>query len=78
MLDFYNDQVRLTIADDGAGFEPSSGPSERAHFGLVGMRERAAKIGGQLKLRTVPKNGTTITVTVPNTGPANFHPSPLP
>ena len=54
-------QGTLVIADDGIGFDPSSRPPE--HFGLVGMQERAAAIGGQAAIESSPGHGTTITVT---------------
>ena len=53
--------LRLTICDDGQGFEPSTSTSP-GHFGLAAMRERAALIGGQWRLQSAPGQGTTITV----------------
>ncbi len=60
-------QLRLTIQDDGCGFsgQPhpnSSGPE--GHFGLTGMRERAAEIGGTLTLDSAPGKGTRVSVEV--------------
>jgi len=55
------DQVRVRVADDGRGFdaaEPSAG------FGLAGMRERAALMGGHLEIDT-SAHGTTVTATFP-------------
>jgi signal transduction histidine kinase len=53
--------VTLTISDDGAGFDPS-GPAPEGHFGVQGMRERAARIGATLDLRSGA--GTTVEVKV--------------
>ncbi len=56
-------KVRMTIADDGRGFEGaanSSGPE--GHFGLRGMRERAAQIGAELKVKSRPGEGTEIDI----------------
>ncbi len=56
-------KVRMTIADDGRGFEGaanSSGPE--GHFGLRGMRERAAQIGAQLNVKSRPGEGTEIDI----------------
>jgi signal transduction histidine kinase/ligand-binding sensor domain-containing protein len=55
--------VTLTVADDGSGFDASraAGPAER-HFGLLGMRERAAR-WGELRLVSHPGGGTTVEVT---------------
>lgn len=54
--------VRLTVADDGAGFDPDAGTTG---FGLRGMRERAAQVGGTLTVRSEPGAGTTVRVEVP-------------
>lgn len=55
---------RLTISDDGDGFDESRGVRETA-FGLVGMRERAEVIDAELQVTSSPGTGTTIDVTVP-------------
>lgn len=52
--------VRLTVTDDGRGFDPSA-PAEG--FGLKGMRARAEQVGGTLKVHS--GQGTTVTVEVP-------------
>jgi ligand-binding sensor domain-containing protein/signal transduction histidine kinase len=56
-------RVRLLVKDDGAGF----GDADRAregHYGLVGMRERAAHIGADLQLETAPGCGTAVSLTL--------------
>jgi signal transduction histidine kinase/ligand-binding sensor domain-containing protein len=61
--------VTLTIADDGRGFVPADAPgTEQGHFGLVGMRERARKLGGTLTVDSRPGQGTTISLTIPTAG----------
>lgn len=51
--------VRLTIADDGCGFDATQdGAADR--YGLRGMRERAELIGARLDVSSDPGNGTTI------------------
>jgi len=55
--------VRLTIADDGCGFDPQQTPTAR--FGLVGMRERVALLGGTIDIQSRPGAGTTIVITIP-------------
>jgi signal transduction histidine kinase len=57
------DGLRLTVSDDGAGFDPES--KYRAGFGLISMRERAEALGGRLNLRSRPGAGTTVEVIVP-------------
>jgi len=53
----------LSIHDNGCGFDPDHLPAGN-HFGLLGMRERVAAIGGQLTIESQPGQGTTITVTL--------------
>lgn len=62
-LAYQDKRVHMTIADDGCGFAGaanSSGPE--GHFGLRGMRERAAQIGAQLAVKSQPGEGTQIDV----------------
>jgi two-component system NarL family sensor kinase len=53
-------RVTLTLRDDGQGFDPHQSAGDR--HGLVGMRERARLLGGQLRVRSRPGHGTLITV----------------
>jgi signal transduction histidine kinase len=55
--------VRLRIQDDGKGFDPTKVPS--GHLGLTGMQARADKIGARFSVKSVPGEGTTIEVVVP-------------
>ncbi len=55
--------VRLTIRDDGRGFDPRAVGA--GHYGILGMRERAKLLGGGLRIASRPGGGTTIRVTVP-------------
>lgn len=55
------DGLELLVRDDGAGFVPrADGASPRGHFGLTGMRERAASIGGSLTVESAAGRGTTV------------------
>lgn len=56
--------VQLLIADDGVGFEPGQGDGRPNHFGLRGMRERAAMLGGELQITSQPRQGVQICVKV--------------
>jgi signal transduction histidine kinase len=58
--------VRLTIADDGRGFDrdQSVGAPGRGE-GIAGMIERAEALGGRLQIASVPGEGTRIDVTLP-------------
>ena len=55
-------EVRVTVRDDGVGFEIGS---EHDGFGLVGMRERVELVGGTLEISTTRGHGTTIAARVP-------------
>jgi two-component system, NarL family, sensor histidine kinase DegS len=48
------------ISDDGVGFDPDHEPA--GHYGLVGMRERAEKIGAAMEFLSESGVGTTITI----------------
>lgn len=52
--------VRLTIADDGAGFDPAAVTAD--HLGLRIMRERAEAIGAKLSVYSEPGEGTQVSV----------------
>lgn len=59
-------QLRLRIEDDGSGFEPEDAfLSTRGNFGLIGMRERAERIKGELHLDSHRGKGTRVNVKVP-------------
>jgi signal transduction histidine kinase len=58
--------VRLVVTDDGPGFaEDSDDARTPGHFGLVGMQERAARVGGRLGVTSRPGIGTTVELWVP-------------
>ncbi len=60
-LDESADRIRLTVRDDGCGFD-SDAPPPPGHLGLVGMHERARWIGLQLSIHSVLDAGTTVSV----------------
>nr|WP_078660575.1 sensor histidine kinase [Streptomyces roseoverticillatus] len=65
-LAFLDGQVALDIYDDGVGFTPGDGPADgRRTFGLHGMRERIAALGGTLTVESAPGEGTAIAAVVP-------------
>ncbi len=58
--------LRLRILDDGRGFEERDAfAAHGGHFGLIGMRERAERLGGELRLASQPGAGTEVEVSVP-------------
>ncbi len=72
-LDYLPEETRLTIRDDGHGFDPAAATSPGPHFGLLGMRERAAKIGATLVIHSAPGKGCSIIANVPTV--SNSHSS---
>jgi signal transduction histidine kinase len=64
----YPDHLRLTVADDGRGITGGVEPARfvaQGHFGLAGMRERAAMIGGEVEVQTAPDYGTVVVLKLP-------------
>jgi signal transduction histidine kinase len=64
----YPDRLRLTVTDDGRGIEEGVDPARfvaRGHYGLAGMRERAAMIGGRLEVQTAADYGTVVILELP-------------
>ncbi|WP_410636925.1 sensor histidine kinase [Amycolatopsis sp. lyj-346] len=59
-LSVVDGSVRLSVRDDGAGFDPGHATG----FGLRGMRSRAEQVGGRLSVRSGPR-GTELTLEVP-------------
>lgn len=57
-------ESRLTVTDDGRGFDPSAVRS-RGHHGLMNMRERAATLGGRCWVESALGSGTRVVVEVP-------------
>jgi len=60
--------VQLVIHDDGVGFDPARHPAGRKgkeNFGLLNMRERVAYVGGELRLKSAPGQGSRIEVEIP-------------
>ncbi len=68
-LEYGQEMVRLEVRDDGQGgaLEQSTG-TVAGHFGLTGMKERAAAIGGTLEVTSARGEGTTIRLCVPARG----------
>jgi PAS domain S-box-containing protein len=64
----FGDHIRVTVRDDGVGFDVSridAGVDADGGFGLFSLRERLQYFGGQLKITTRPGKGTSVTVEVP-------------
>ena len=62
----YAQDLTLRVGDNGMGIEPDvAAAGKDGHFGLQGMRERAARIGGTLTLVSSRASGTEINLVVP-------------
>lgn len=68
-LDVLGPEVALTVADEGAGFDPSEVErSSESGFGLFSLGERIGYLGGTMEVESEPGEGTRITITVPTSG----------
>ena len=72
VLTFTANNVQLRVEDNGQGFDALA-PIQSGHYGLVGIRERAERLGGTLTIHSLPGQGTEIQVVVPTPSaiPAN-------
>lgn len=57
--------LELNIEDDGIGFDVGCAVAQPRSFGLKGMRERVALLGGSLEIRSSPGHGATIAMRLP-------------
>jgi signal transduction histidine kinase len=71
-LAFEDEQVRMTVRDEGRGFTPQAvltgEPSGEPAWGLIGMQERADAAGGKLDVVATRGEGVTVCVTIPLSG----------
>ena len=64
-LHYTDGLLRLNVDDDGVGFDLKAAQEKRSSFGLTGMRERVALLGGKLTILSAPRRGTRISVELP-------------
>jgi signal transduction histidine kinase len=64
-VEFEEKLIRLSVRDNGCGFNADNPPARTDGFGIIGMRERVAKLRGQLLINSQPETGTRIIATVP-------------
>jgi signal transduction histidine kinase len=67
-IDFSDGRTKITVSDNGNGFQIPENISDLAKqdkLGLAGMQERAQLVGGILMVQSKPGKGTTITVEAP-------------
>lgn len=61
VLDFGCDSVRVTVQDDGVGFDADAATRDNSgHVGLVGIRDRAESLGGHVAVSSIPGAGTRV------------------
>jgi PAS domain S-box-containing protein len=66
-LEYAEDDLRMRVRDNGCGIDPQLLRAGReGHWGLAGMRERAATIGGVLEIRSSVDVGTEIELCIPS------------
>ena len=66
-LGFSPHAVSLTLRDDGAGFHPPESPAEFApggHFGLLGIHEKAERMGAKFEIHSRPNRGAELKVSL--------------
>ena len=69
VMEFAEDRIKVTISDNGRGFELSGRVDDlprSGNLGLAGIQERARLLGGTLEVQSTPGKGTTLIVEVPN------------
>jgi len=67
-LSFEEGRVRLVVQDDGVGLSPASLPDPSdgdGGFGLISMQERTSLMGGEMRISSIPGEGTQVEVVVP-------------
>jgi len=63
-----NKHIKVSVEDDGVGFDPvevSSMAAKRAEFGLFSIKERLEQLGGRIEIDSGPGHGISITMTAP-------------
>lgn len=67
LVSYERRQLRVMVTDDGSGIDDVAllDAAMRGHWGVIGMRERAAKLGARLVLGQRMPHGTELTLTVP-------------
>jgi len=71
-----DERLQIVVADDGIGFAAGAGVSNRACFGLAGLRDRARLLGGTVDVRSSPRGegasgaagGTVVKIWIPLPG----------
>src|SRR5215470_13762703 len=66
-LEYGDGELQMRVRDNGIGIDPQVlRDGRKGHWGLAGLRERAARIGGQLKISSSPTHGTEVRLSIPS------------
>lgn len=67
LLSYEQERIYLCVEDDGRGFKPAEilEPQKGRAWGLIGIQERVALLGGEVSIESAPGKGSTISVSVP-------------
>jgi signal transduction histidine kinase len=60
-----DDEVSLSVRDNGVGFDATHGDQMSGHLGLLSMKERVRMAKGTLEVESTPQHGTEIRVDIP-------------
>jgi two-component system NarL family sensor kinase len=60
-----NGRLHVHVEDDGIGFDLEQVAHKRESFGISGMRERVALLGGKMEIKTRQMKGTKIDIQIP-------------
>lgn len=63
------ERAAVSVVDDGVGFSPSVTGHGGGHYGVALMRERVARLGGELRIDSAPSRGTAVRAWVPDPAP---------
>lgn len=69
-------KVHLKVQDDGQGFNPGQAAGQAVplqHLGLLGIKERATLVGGEVSIESVPGKGTCLQICVPLPLEVEYH-----
>ena len=64
-IEFAAAGVTVLVEDDGKGFEMTAGELPSGHYGIMGMRERMQLLNGKLSIKSAPRRGTRVMISVP-------------
>jgi signal transduction histidine kinase len=64
VVDWNDGLLKVSVTDNGRGFEPASLP-QQDHYGFQILQERAAALGGTMAVSSRPDSGTVVLLSVP-------------